>query len=161
MFDPMIVLFVLFLMRVLLRKQWIAAAAAVASLDARCRSARPSAPAIDIPATALLEALEVLVLLRFGVPAVIVAGVVSTYLLDVPDHSRFFVVVRGRGRSAAGRLRIDRVVWIPHVAGGALGLGGRGSIAVTGILVCGDNHFIVRGPRPSHATALDLARHWS
>jgi hypothetical protein len=32
---------------------------------------------------------------------------------------------------------------------------------VTGILVCGDNHFIVRGPRPSHAAALDLARHWS
>jgi hypothetical protein len=32
---------------------------------------------------------------------------------------------------------------------------------VTGILVCGDNHFIVRGPRPSHATALALARHWS
>jgi hypothetical protein len=32
---------------------------------------------------------------------------------------------------------------------------------VTGILVCGDNHFIVRGPRPSHATAIALARHWS
>ncbi|MGA7240810.1 MAG: hypothetical protein WBY44_34320 [Bryobacteraceae bacterium] len=32
---------------------------------------------------------------------------------------------------------------------------------MTGILVCGDNHFIVRGARPSHATALDLARHWS
>jgi hypothetical protein len=32
---------------------------------------------------------------------------------------------------------------------------------VIGILVVGDNHFIVRGPRPSHATALDLARHWS
>ena len=32
---------------------------------------------------------------------------------------------------------------------------------MTGILVCGDNHFIVRGPRPNHATALALARHWS
>jgi hypothetical protein len=32
---------------------------------------------------------------------------------------------------------------------------------VIGILVCGDNHFIVRGPRPRHATALALARHWS
>lgn len=32
---------------------------------------------------------------------------------------------------------------------------------MTGILVIGDNHFIVRGPRPSHASALDLARHWS
>jgi hypothetical protein len=32
---------------------------------------------------------------------------------------------------------------------------------LTGILVCGDNHFIVRGPHPTHATALALARHWS
>jgi hypothetical protein len=30
-----------------------------------------------------------------------------------------------------------------------------------GILVCGDNHFIVRGPLPDRATALALARHWS
>jgi hypothetical protein len=32
---------------------------------------------------------------------------------------------------------------------------------MVGILVCGDNHFIVRGPRPDHATAAALARHWS
>jgi hypothetical protein len=32
---------------------------------------------------------------------------------------------------------------------------------MVGILVCGDNHFIVRGPRPTPATALALARHWS
>ncbi len=30
-----------------------------------------------------------------------------------------------------------------------------------GILVHGDNHFIVRGPRPGRATALALVRHWS
>jgi hypothetical protein len=30
-----------------------------------------------------------------------------------------------------------------------------------GILVIGDNHFIVRGPLPDHASALALARHWS
>jgi hypothetical protein len=30
-----------------------------------------------------------------------------------------------------------------------------------GILVCGDNHFIVRGPPPDRAAALALARHWS
>jgi hypothetical protein len=30
-----------------------------------------------------------------------------------------------------------------------------------GILVHGDNHFIVRGPQPDGATALSLARHWS
>jgi hypothetical protein len=30
-----------------------------------------------------------------------------------------------------------------------------------GILVHGDNHFIVRGPLPTRAEALALARHWS
>lgn len=30
-----------------------------------------------------------------------------------------------------------------------------------GILVYGDNHFIVRGPQPDWATALALVRHWS
>jgi hypothetical protein len=30
-----------------------------------------------------------------------------------------------------------------------------------GILVCGDNHFIVRGPLPDPAAALALARHWT
>jgi hypothetical protein len=30
-----------------------------------------------------------------------------------------------------------------------------------GILVHGDNHFIVRGPAPDFATAIALARHWS
>jgi len=30
-----------------------------------------------------------------------------------------------------------------------------------GILVCGDNHFIVSGPLPDRATAAALARHWS
>jgi hypothetical protein len=30
-----------------------------------------------------------------------------------------------------------------------------------GILVHGDNHFIVRGPVPDRAAALALARHWS
>lgn len=30
-----------------------------------------------------------------------------------------------------------------------------------GILVYGDNHFIVRGPLPDRAIALELVRHWS
>lgn len=30
-----------------------------------------------------------------------------------------------------------------------------------GILVHGDNHFIVRGPQPDRATALALVQHWS
>jgi hypothetical protein len=32
---------------------------------------------------------------------------------------------------------------------------------MVGILVRGDNHFIVRGPFSDRATALALARHWS
>jgi hypothetical protein len=32
---------------------------------------------------------------------------------------------------------------------------------MVGILVVGDNHFIVRGPFPDRKTALALARHWS
>jgi hypothetical protein len=32
---------------------------------------------------------------------------------------------------------------------------------MAGILVHGDNHFIVRGPLPDRDTALALARHWS
>jgi hypothetical protein len=30
-----------------------------------------------------------------------------------------------------------------------------------GILVCGENHFIVSGPAPDRRAALALARHWS
>ena len=32
---------------------------------------------------------------------------------------------------------------------------------MVGILVHGDNHFIVRGPMPDQVTAVALARHWS
>ena len=32
---------------------------------------------------------------------------------------------------------------------------------MVGILVHGDNHFIVNGPLPSRGTALALVRHWS
>jgi hypothetical protein len=32
---------------------------------------------------------------------------------------------------------------------------------MVGILVHGDNHFIVRGPLPDRTTSLVLARHWS
>ncbi|MBM3813356.1 MAG: hypothetical protein FJW20_17160 [Acidimicrobiia bacterium] len=35
------------------------------------------------------------------------------------------------------------------------------SRSTVGILVHGDNHFIVRGPRPGPETALALVRHWS
>jgi hypothetical protein len=33
--------------------------------------------------------------------------------------------------------------------------------ATSGILVHGDNHFIVAGPLPDRATAIALARHWT
>ena len=32
---------------------------------------------------------------------------------------------------------------------------------MVGILVHGDNHFIVRGPLPDRATSVTLVRHWS
>jgi hypothetical protein len=32
---------------------------------------------------------------------------------------------------------------------------------MVGMLVCGDNHFIVDGPRPDDKTARTLASHWS
>ena len=32
---------------------------------------------------------------------------------------------------------------------------------MVGILVHGNNHFVVRGPLPDRATALALVRHWS
>jgi hypothetical protein len=32
---------------------------------------------------------------------------------------------------------------------------------MVGILVHGDNHFVVRGPVPDRAAALSLVRHWS
>ena len=32
---------------------------------------------------------------------------------------------------------------------------------MVGILVLGDNHFIVRGPMPDRADAIALARHWT
>jgi hypothetical protein len=35
------------------------------------------------------------------------------------------------------------------------------SVVGVGILVHGDNHFIVRGPLPDRETALALVRHWS
>jgi hypothetical protein len=37
----------------------------------------------------------------------------------------------------------------------------RHNIAMAGILVHGDNHFIVSGPLPDPQTALELVRHWS
>jgi hypothetical protein len=32
---------------------------------------------------------------------------------------------------------------------------------MVGVLVHGDNHFIVRGPMPNCETAIELVRHWS
>jgi hypothetical protein len=59
-------------------------------------SASLAFPAIDIPASFILQALEVLILLRFGVPAVITAGVVAGYLLDIPittDFSSWYAAI--------------------------------------------------------------------
>ena len=44
--------------------------------------------------------------------------------------------------------------WMKSVCAGEL-------TAMPGILVHGDNHFIVRGPHPDRETARALVRHWS
>ncbi len=82
-FDPLIVLFVLFLMRVLLRKQWAAAAATIVLLTV-LGAGSMTAPYIDLPIIALGEAIEVVMLLRIGVPAVIAAGMVDRVLTSFP-----------------------------------------------------------------------------
>ncbi len=94
-FDPILALFILFMARVALRKEWLAAVGAVAILTAMSVG-NTSAPMIDIPATVCLQAIEIFVLLRFGVPAVIAGGLVMNYLLDVPmtlDFSSWYAAI--------------------------------------------------------------------
>src|SRR5262249_23687481 len=63
MFDPMITLFVLFIMRVLLRRQLFAACGAIAIMGLMTSGSIVD-KMVDIPATVILIALQVLVLLR-------------------------------------------------------------------------------------------------
>ena len=70
--SSMIFFFMLFLLRVLLRKQWIAATAFVALVSVIPAIGSPT-PWIDIPENALLFGVLAFVLLRFGLLAAIVA----------------------------------------------------------------------------------------
>jgi serine/threonine-protein kinase len=70
--SSMIFFFMLFLLRVLLRKQWIAATAFVAIMSVIPAIGSPT-PWVDIPENALLFGVLAFVLLRFGLLAAIVA----------------------------------------------------------------------------------------
>jgi hypothetical protein len=70
--SSMIFFFMLFLLRVLLRKQWIAATAFVAIMSVIPAIGSPT-PWVDIPENALLFGVLAFVLLRFGLLASIVA----------------------------------------------------------------------------------------
>jgi serine/threonine-protein kinase len=83
LFGPMLILFLLFVLRVVLRKEW--AAAAVCVLGAGLlNSAGTSYPAVDLPINLLQAAVAVFVLMRFGLVALIAQSVVSDFLLGLP-----------------------------------------------------------------------------
>ena len=60
-------------------------------------------------------------------------------------------------------LRLSGQRWCTKSRVGPPGAGrdSRKAITMVGILVHGDNHFIVRGPLPNREVALALVRHWS
>jgi hypothetical protein len=83
-FDPVILLFLLFVLRVVLRKQWLAAAVCVILVAVVFKGSGIVNPWIDVPSILILCALNIGVLLRYGMLALIVADVIDTYLLGLP-----------------------------------------------------------------------------
>lgn len=84
LFDPMVTLFLLFVLRVILRKEWLAAAACVLLVTAVFHGKDIVSPWIDVPAQLFLGALFIGVLLRYGMLALIVMDVISSCLLGLP-----------------------------------------------------------------------------
>ncbi len=83
LWDPMIALFLLFVLRVVLRKEWVAAivfALLIGSLD----SSGTAYPAADLTINILQAGLGVFVLLRYGVLVLIVINVVNDFLMGIP-----------------------------------------------------------------------------
>jgi serine/threonine-protein kinase len=83
-FDPVLVLFLLFVFRVTLRKEWLAAVACTLLLTAISQGSTIVNPWIDVPSVLLVTALYVAVLLRYGMLALILADAISTCLLGLP-----------------------------------------------------------------------------
>ena len=93
LFGPMIILFLLFVLRVLLRKEW-AAAAVCAVLVGFLGMGAPSGYLVqDLTLNVIQGAALVFVLMRFGLIALIATSSLSDYLLNVPrtlDFSQWY-----------------------------------------------------------------------
>jgi predicted Ser/Thr protein kinase len=83
-FDPVILLFLLFVLRVILRKEWLAAGVCVVLVTVVFKGSGIINPWIDVPAILIIGALNIGVLLRYGMLALIVVDVISEYLLGLP-----------------------------------------------------------------------------
>jgi hypothetical protein len=83
-FDPMLILFLLFVLREILRKEWLAATACVLLVAVIFKGSGIVNPWIDVPAILLLCALNIGALLRYGMLALMVVGLISSCLLDLP-----------------------------------------------------------------------------
>jgi serine/threonine-protein kinase len=83
LFGPLLMLFLLFVLRVVLRKEW-AAAIVCALAFGLLNSSGTAYPAADLTVNLLQAGLAVFLLLRFGLVALIVAGALSDFLLGLP-----------------------------------------------------------------------------
>jgi hypothetical protein len=95
LFTAMFFFFILFVLRLVLRNQWLASAAFVVILTA-VFGMGTSYPWVDTPANLLFAALYTVVLLRFGLLALVVTELVATCLLGVPrtlDFSSWYAAM--------------------------------------------------------------------
>jgi serine/threonine-protein kinase len=122
LFDPIVLFFLLFVARAVLRNQWIAAATFIA-IATVVDTGGTAYPWIDYPANALLAGLIVFVLLRFGLLALIATEAFSQFLTGVPrtlDFSAWYagigvaslalvalIAIYGFRTSLAGRRLLD------------------------------------------------------
>ena len=122
LFDPIMLFFLLFVARAVLRKQWIAAAAFIA-IASVVNTGGTSYPWVDYTANALFAGLTVVVLLRFGLLALIATEALSQFLTGVPrtlDFSAWYsgigvaslvlvalIAIYGFRTSLAGRKLLD------------------------------------------------------
>jgi hypothetical protein len=83
LFGPLLTLFILFVLRVLLRKEWAAAIVCMLVL-ALMISSGTAYPAVDWTIGALDAALAVFVLMRYGLLVFMAASAVATFLLGIP-----------------------------------------------------------------------------
>jgi predicted Ser/Thr protein kinase len=83
LFEPVWWFFLLFILRVTLRRVWIASAAFV-GLFVLIDGAGSALPWIELPLHALTALLVVMILLRFGLLALMAAKAFSQFLLDCP-----------------------------------------------------------------------------